>query len=109
MDSTPFDQEYLAQLVALERHETKPKKGRKKLVEPTHRTPGISNTRTVIEVNHDFIYDLRTDPTYFVRLMSMVALDEFEERIGRKGSVGIPGIRVLAQRHHSETLELLIN
>ena len=60
--------------------------------------------RTIIEVNHDCLADLERHPEALQRLWRMLGAGEGH----RIESGDIPGIRVLGQRHHSETLELKV-
>lgn len=55
--------------------------------------------RTVIEINHDYLHQLRDDRDWFEDLSRILAS-------GSKPEPGeFPGIRYLGQRHHSETLD----
>lgn len=62
------------------------------------------STRTIIEINHDYLRDIVQDEA---------KLAEFVKRLGSGldwAERSKPyGIRVLGQRHHSETLKLTIN
>lgn len=57
------------------------------------------STRTIIEINHDYLSDLFEDRTFlrdFVQWLSLADID-------RAKAVGLSvGIRILGQRHHSE-------
>jgi hypothetical protein len=59
------------------------------------------STRTVIEINHDYLHDLLEHPdrvqSFLLRLRGTTAAEHAPT-----------GIRILGQRHHSETLELTI-
>jgi hypothetical protein len=63
------------------------------------------STRTIIEINHDYIHDLEADPSQ-LRALLLMARSGALANVGPTGSVGLPGIRILGQRHHSETLKL---
>lgn len=66
------------------------------------------STRTVIEINHDYLADLESSGQFETLLHDLrgssvpAALNKGEQP--RYGS----GIRVLGQRHHSETLKLTV-
>lgn len=69
------------------------------------------STRTIIEINHDYLNDLLKDPDAWKALLLMArsgALAGFPSEKNPGGEVGLPGIRILAQRHHSETLNLKV-
>ena len=56
--------------------------------------------RTVIEINHDHLYELEHNPDDVQAfLYSLKGIEPVE----------IPGIRILGQRHHSETLKLTMH
>lgn len=59
------------------------------------------STRTIIEINHDLLRDIASRPD---------ALAEFVKRLGsgREWAERVTpnGIRILGQRHHTETLKL---
>jgi hypothetical protein len=58
------------------------------------------STRTVIELNHDYMRELQ-DPKNFEALLALMRSCALGN-VGPAGDVGLPGIRVLGQRHHSE-------
>jgi hypothetical protein len=59
------------------------------------------STRTIIEINHDYLTDLLEDSSFMKQfLWSLRAVGDAYEP---------PGVRVLAQRHHSDTLVVTIN
>lgn len=67
------------------------------------------STRTVIEINHDYLSRLMKDPQPLYQLLRSMcssdltgALNEAKGAPVRMGN----GIDVLGQRHHSETLKL---
>jgi len=63
--------------------------------------------RTIIEINHDYI-DLKTGAA-LLELLSILGSSEITGRLNRADGDPVEwlsGIRVLAQRHHSETLKL---
>ena len=69
------------------------------------------STRTIIEINHDFIHDLRRNPERFMELLT--ALSSCDATAALNKNDGKPvnwcgGIRLLGQRHHSETLKLKV-
>lgn len=61
------------------------------------------STRTIIEINHDYLHDISKHPE---------KLCEFVKRLGSglewADRVMPNGVRVLGQRHHSETLKLYV-
>lgn len=65
------------------------------------------STRTVIELNHDYLGRLMREPWIWERLVQALvtcnANDADEQRV-----LAALGIRILAQRHHSETLRLKV-
>jgi hypothetical protein len=61
------------------------------------------STRTVIEINHDYLHDLLEHPEGMVQLLR--ALRQTQRYAETQTP---PGVRILGQRHHSETLELSI-
>lgn len=106
MQPSPFDTQYLVQIAP--HLKKKPIYVKRAVKLPPEREDNTVSTRTVIELNHDFIHDLRENPHFLDRLLRMAATDELVENTGRRGGVGLPGIRILGQRHHSETLELVV-
>ncbi len=62
--------------------------------------------RTIIEVNHDHLHKLKDDPEWARQLYNCLCTH------GWKGDYPVfpapGGVRVLDQRHHSETLKLTI-
>ena len=106
MQGSPFDTQHLCQIAP--HLKKKPTRVKRVVKLPPKREENIVSTRTVIELNHDFLHDLRENPHYLDRLLRMAATDELIENTGRKGGVGLPGIRILGQRHHTETLELVV-
>ena len=67
------------------------------------------STRTIIEINHDHLNRLMGEPEYMQRLLLLLSGTLFVADLN-KGSTPEPisGVRILAQRHHSETLKLTI-
>ncbi len=63
------------------------------------------STRTIIEINHDLIDDLKKDGEIGPKLFRVLCESMGED--GRNG-LRVRGVRVLGQRHHSETLKLEI-
>ncbi len=63
------------------------------------------STRTIIEINHDYVHRLANDPD------ALVAFFRSFSFLNNKGlSKQAPkGIRVLAERHHSETITLTVD
>lgn len=54
--------------------------------------------RTIVEINHDYLYDLRDHPE---------RIQDFLFRLMCGPEIDAPiGIRVLRQRHHSEKITL---
>lgn len=67
------------------------------------------STRTIIEINHDYLHDLsKDDDAYFKVLLSMLRSGVGASEKHLNTSLGVPGVRILAQRHHSETLHLKV-
>lgn len=62
------------------------------------------STRTIIEINHDYVADLIENPPYmetFLRALRGSEIPASLNKLGRPYEFA-PGIRVLGQRHHSE-------
>ncbi len=62
--------------------------------------------RTIIEINHDYMHDL-DNPETLQKLLQVLRTGVVGKYISSTMHV-VPGIRVLAQRHHSETLKLKV-
>lgn len=65
------------------------------------------STRTIIEINHDYIHDL-DNPESFEKLLRALRSGFLSKHIESTMHI-VPGVRVLGQRHHSETLKLTIS
>lgn len=63
------------------------------------------STRTIIEINHDYIHDLG-DAEW--EELKRVLRSGFAVRDIESGRHPVRGVRVLGQRHHSETLKLTV-
>ncbi len=67
------------------------------------------STRTIIEINHDYLTDLERDPDHFADLLYQLRGSAVTGELNKGETPRIgPGMRVLAQRHHSETLKLTV-
>ena len=64
------------------------------------------STRTIIEINHDYMHDL-DDPEQIKKLLTALRSGFVERYISSTMHVA-PGVRILAQRHHSEALTLKV-
>jgi hypothetical protein len=65
------------------------------------------STRTIIEINHDYLADLsKDDDGHFKVLLSMLRSGVGANEKHWNTDLGLPGVRILGQRHHSETLKL---
>lgn len=65
------------------------------------------STRTVIEINHDYLHDLEKHPMFWDRLIRELRSCGFNAELNAgKTPSAAPGVRVLGQRHHSQTLKL---
>jgi len=67
------------------------------------------STRTVIEVNHDYLSKLGAEQ--WAELMRALASSTVTGQLNRNSGEPIgwtTGIRILGQRHHSETLNLKV-
>jgi hypothetical protein len=62
------------------------------------------STRTIVEINHDYLHDLKQAGHISREVFNVLC----EATSSRKHYGPIQGLRVLAQRHHSETLELKV-
>lgn len=62
------------------------------------------STRTVIEINHDYLSDLSHEPEHMAEVIRALQSCDLK----RLQHNAVPGIRVLGQRHHSETLNLKV-
>lgn len=67
------------------------------------------STRTVIEINHDYIHQLKKDPSHVAALLLMMSSGALGDPKAWNCDLGLPGVRVLGQRHHSETLKLEVS
>lgn len=62
--------------------------------------------RTVIEINHDHLYRLKEDPQWAEQLYNLLASGDWKTD---RMVFPLPnGVRVLGERHHSETLKLTV-
>ncbi len=59
--------------------------------------------RTIIEINHDYLHTL-DDPMTLLRIKQALQTNAQDRMKDGK----IPGVRFIAQRHHSETIELKV-
>lgn len=67
------------------------------------------STRTVIEINHDYLRQL--GPEQWAELMTALASSSVTGQLNRAEGKPVnwtSGLRVLGQRHHSETLKLTV-
>jgi hypothetical protein len=62
------------------------------------------STRTIIEINHDYWHDLDENPEAMKQLLQ--GINTFNPDDSRLAH--LPGVRILGQRHHSETLKLTV-
>lgn len=60
--------------------------------------------RTIIEVNHDRLHELMDNPEFAQELWMLLASGDRKSIEHNR----IPGIRVLADRHHSQSIELKV-
>lgn len=65
------------------------------------------STRTIIEINHDYMHDL-DNPETLDKLFKVLRSGFVQGYIDSTMHV-VPGVRILGQRHHSETLKLTIS
>ena len=66
--------------------------------------------RTIIEINHDYLGQL--GPEQWAELMTALASSSVTGQLNRAEGKPVnwtTGIRILAQRHHSETLKLYVS
>lgn len=64
------------------------------------------STRTIIEINHDYLHDL-DNPETLQKLLQALRSGDISRYIESTMHI-VPGIRVLAMRHHTETITLKI-
>lgn len=65
------------------------------------------STRTIIEINHDYLHRLEREPDLMKHLLRAMCSSDLTGALNTRGQVRMDGgITVLAQRHHSETLKL---
>jgi hypothetical protein len=55
------------------------------------------STRTIIEINHDFLNDLEREPAVAMAMIRRIAIDPYRHHPGN-----VLGIQFIAQRHHTE-------
>lgn len=58
--------------------------------------------RTIIEINHDHLHDLREKPEQFQKLLDLLSGADWRELERLSTTNRIPGIRFIGERHHSE-------
>ena len=67
------------------------------------------STRTVIEINHDHLNRLMGEPEYMQRLLLLLSGTLLVADLNKgRTPEPISGIRILAQRNHSDVLKLTI-
>ena len=73
------------------------------------------STRTIIEINHDYLGDLAKDPSILADVLRQLGSGAIGAEIAKAdGSEqpqrrpGVPGIRFLATRHHSEVITIRV-
>jgi hypothetical protein len=66
------------------------------------------STRTIIEINHDFLADLERNPETLMGILRQLGGCSITGMLNRGEIPYSGGIRILAQRHHSETLNLTV-
>lgn len=59
--------------------------------------------RTIVEINHDYLHDLQVHPDELMRFV-----DALKQGIHNARKIAPSGIRILGERHHSETLKLTV-
>jgi len=64
------------------------------------------STRTIIEINHDFLNRLTQDPAHMLAVLNALKSSFITGMLNHGPVEQGGGITVLAQRHHSETLKL---
>ena len=65
--------------------------------------------RTIIEINHDYLHELSSDPEHWIDLLRAMRSSDLTGALNAANGKPVfrpPGIRILAQRHHSEMLKL---
>lgn len=62
------------------------------------------SVRTIVEINHDYLHDLREHPERIELLWTLLSSCDHQ----RLNDVAqpVPGIRFLGQRHHSDKLTI---
>jgi hypothetical protein len=68
------------------------------------------STRTIVEINHDYLR--RLGPEQWAELMTALASSSVTGQLNRAEGKPVnwtTGIRILGQRHHSETLKLEVS
>jgi hypothetical protein len=67
------------------------------------------STRTVIEINHDYLSRLIEHPDLLQALLRMLRSSEITGMLNAGAPVQLgSGVTVWGQRHHSETLKLVV-
>lgn len=65
------------------------------------------STRTIVEINHDYLHDLEHHPERWGELVRGLKTLEYNRALNDgETPTAISGVRVLGQRHHSERLKL---
>lgn len=65
------------------------------------------STRTIIEINHDHLHSLKSDPEWWMSLLGNLGTSHFGAALNEANADGCPiylghGVRLALQRHHSD-------
>lgn len=76
---------------------------------PTRKESKEMSTRTVIEINHDYLSNLEKYPEQFLDMLKALRGSSITGELNNGLTpIVADGVRVLGQRHHSERLKLEI-
>lgn len=67
------------------------------------------STRTIIEINHDYLRTLQEHPAMLDTLLRVLTGSEVTGRLNKDGGYEFcPGVKVFAQRHHSDRVVVVV-
>jgi hypothetical protein len=66
------------------------------------------STRTIIEINHDYIAEMSEKGQIGLELYRLITRQAYDAKSRDELAARLPGVRVLGSRHHSEPFLLEI-